>query len=188
MKDLPMPSGDPPHLFSARESVEARADKLDINMSLVSRLIAAQFPHWADLPIEPVESDGWDNRTFRLGDEMAVRLPSAERYSEQVKKEHRCLPRLAPLLPLPIPFPLAMGVPADGYPWHWSIYRWIEGENAMTGTIDDLSRFATTLARFLAALQQIDAAAGPPPGQHNFFRGGPLAVYDAETRGHCGRV
>jgi len=158
------------------------ATKVDINVSLVGQLVTAQFPQWADLPIKPVEFDGWDNRTFRLGEDMTVRLPSAEAYTSQVEKEHRWLPRLAPLLPLPIPVPLAMGVPADGYPWHWSVYRWLEGENATIERIADLHQFATTLAQFLAALQRIDPAGGPPPGQHNFFRGGPLAIYDTETR------
>ncbi|MEE9254632.1 MAG: aminoglycoside phosphotransferase family protein, partial [Pseudomonadales bacterium] len=74
------------------------------------------------------------------------------------------------------------GVPADGYPWRWSVYRWLEGENATIERIADLREFATTLVGFLAALQRIDAAGGPPPGQHNFFRGGPLAIYDTETR------
>ncbi len=165
-----MPSSDMP------------ATKVDINVSLVGQLVTAQFPQWADLPIKPAEFDGWDNRTFRLGEDMSVRLPSAACYAGQVEKEHRWLPRLAPLLPLPIPVPLAMGVPADGFPWHWSVYRWLEGENATIERIDDLHRFATTLARFLAALQQIDPAGGPPPGQHNFFRGGPLAIYDTGTR------
>jgi aminoglycoside phosphotransferase (APT) family kinase protein len=145
-------------------------------------LIATQFPQWADLPVEPVEAGGWDNKTFHLGAHMTVRLPSAARYAPQVEKEHRWLPKLAPLLPLPIPVPLAMGVPADGYPWHWSVYRWLEGEVATAGRIADLSEFATTLADFLTALYRIDPSGGPPPGQHNFFRGGPLAVYDAETR------
>jgi aminoglycoside phosphotransferase (APT) family kinase protein len=158
------------------------ATRVDINASLVRQLVVSQFPQWADLSIKPVEFDGWDNRTFRLGDQMCVRLPSAERYAGQVEKEHRWLPRLAPLLPLSIPVPLAMGVPADGYRWHWSVYRWLEGENAAVGRIADLQQFATTLARFLAALQQIDPTGGPPPGRHNFFRGGPLATYDAETR------
>jgi aminoglycoside phosphotransferase (APT) family kinase protein len=158
------------------------ATKVNINVSLVGQLVTAQFPQWADLPIKPVAFDGWDNRTFRLGKEMAVRLPSAERYTLQVEKEQRWLPRLAPLLPLPIPVPLAMGVPADGYPWHWSVYRWLEGENATIECIADLHQFATTLAQFLAALQRLDPAGGPPPGQHNFFRGGPLAIYDSETR------
>lgn len=75
-----------------------------------------------------------------------------------------------------------MGVAADGYPWHWSIYRWLEGEDAAIERIADLSQFATTLAQFLTALQRIDATGRPPPGQHNFFRGGPLAIYDGETR------
>ena len=155
---------------------------MDIDFSLVSQLVTAQFPQWADLPIEPVEFDGWDNKTFRLGEDMTVRLPSAEAYSSQVEKEHRWLPRLAPLLPLPIPVPLAMGVPADGYPWHWSIYRWLEGENATIERIENLRQFATTLAQFLAALQWIDPNGGPPPGKDNFFRGAELAIYDTETR------
>ena len=156
--------------------------EVEINVSLVRRLVTAQFPRWADLPIRAVEFDGWDNRTFRLGETMSVRLPSAEWYAAQVEKEHRWLPRLAPLLPLPIPVPLAMGVPAEGYPWNWSIYRWLDGEPATLAPIADLPQFATTLAHFLTALQRIDPTGGPPPGPHNFYRGGPLMVYDGETR------
>jgi aminoglycoside phosphotransferase (APT) family kinase protein len=158
------------------------ATKVDISVSLVHQLVAAQFPQWAGLPIKPVEFDGWDNRTFHLGDDMSVRLPSAERYAAQVEKEHRWLPKLAPLLPLPIPVPLAMGVPANGYPWHWSVYRWLEGEPTTIEPIENLCQFATTLAQFLVALQRIDPIGGPPPGRHNFFRGGPLTTYDTETR------
>jgi aminoglycoside phosphotransferase (APT) family kinase protein len=156
---------------------------MDINASLVRELVAAQFPVWADLPVYPVELDGHDNRTFRLGSTMSVRLPSHERYLAQVDKEQQWLPRLAPRLPLAVPIPLAMGLPSDRYPWRWSVYRWLEGENATTAHIQDLPAFATTLAQFLCALQQTDARDGPLPGQHNFFRGGPLTVYDAETRG-----
>jgi aminoglycoside phosphotransferase (APT) family kinase protein len=153
-----------------------------IDVALVRRLVATQFPKWADLPIRPVASGGWDNRTFHLGEHMSVRLPSAAPYALQVAKEHRWLPKLAPLLPLPIPVPLAMGRPAEGFPWHWSVYRWLEGEPATIERIADLSEFATALAQFLIALQRIDATGGPPPGQHNFFRGGPLAIYDGESR------
>lgn len=159
-----------------------RTTQVDINTSLVRRLVAAQFPHWTHLLVRPVEFDGWDNRTFRLGEFMAVRLPSAEAYAPQVKKQHRWLPRLAPLLPLPIPVPLALGVPAEGYPWHWSVYRWLPGETAGLDRIADLRQFATDLAQFLSALQRVDPSGGPPPGQYNFFRGAHLAVYDAETR------
>ncbi len=145
-------------------------------------MIAAQFPRWAGLPIRPVDLDGWDNTTFRLGEDMSVRLPSAERYAAQVEKEHRWLPKLAPLLPLPIPTPLAKGAPTDDYPFPWSVYRWIEGENAAIGRIADPVEFATTLAAFLTALYRIDPTDGPPPGPHNFFRGAPPEVYDAESR------
>jgi aminoglycoside phosphotransferase (APT) family kinase protein len=155
--------------------------RVDINISHVRQLVASQFPQWADLPIRAVEVSGRDNRTFRLGEHMSVRLPSAERYAAQVKKEHRWLPKLAPLLPLQIPIPLAMGVPADGYPWHWSVYRWLEGKSATIERIAGLPQFAITLAQFLVALQRINPAGGPPPGPHNFFRGGPLTVYDSET-------
>ncbi|MGH3087064.1 MAG: phosphotransferase, partial [Rubrobacteraceae bacterium] len=126
------------------------ADEVDINVSLVRRLVAAQFPEWADLPIRPVEAGGVDNETFHLGSRMTVRLPSAASYALQVEKEHRWLPKLAPLLPLPIPVPLAKGSPAEGYPWQWSVYRWLEGETATTERIADLRRFATALAEFLA--------------------------------------
>ena len=156
--------------------------KPNIDEVLVSRLIATQFPQWKDLPIRPVEFGGWDNRTFHLGDEMTARLPSAAAYSLQVQKEHRWLPRLAPLLPLPVPVPLAMGVPAENYPWHWSVYGWIEGETAKRERIASLSQFAADLAGFLVALQRIEATGGPAPGQHNFFRGGLLSVYDGEAR------
>lgn len=152
-----------------------------IDAALARCLIAAQFPQWAHLPIAPVAVSGWDNRTFHLGDAMAVRLPSAAHYAAQVEKEQRWLPQLAPHLPLPIPQPLALGAPACGYPWRWSIYRWLDGEPATLDQVGDLNDFATALAGFLVALQQIDASEGPRAGAQNFHRGGALAVYDAET-------
>ena len=156
--------------------------QVSIDASLVARLIASQFPHWRDLPITPVPFDGWDNRTFRLGDDMSVRLPSAAGYAAQVAKEHRWLPFLAPYLPLPIPVPLAAGAPDTGYPWNWSVYQWIEGGVASNARIDDLNDFASSLGHFLVALQRIDPGGGPPAGPHSFFRGGPVETYDAETR------
>jgi aminoglycoside phosphotransferase (APT) family kinase protein len=113
---------------------------------------------------------------------MSVRLPSAERYVAQVEKEHRWLPYLAPLLPLPIPVPLALGAPDGDYPWPWSVYRWLDGETASPDRVQDLRSFAIDLARFLTALQRIDATDGPLAGPHNFFRGGALATYDGQTR------
>jgi aminoglycoside phosphotransferase (APT) family kinase protein len=129
-----------------------------------------------------VDLDGWDNTTFRLGDDRSIRLPSADRYVLQVDKEHRWLPILAPQPPLPIPVPHAKGVPGCGFPRPWSVYRWLAGEPATVERVADLNRFATGLADFLAALYKIDPAGGPEPGKHNFFRGGPLATYDSEAR------
>ena len=153
-----------------------------IDDTLVRRMVAAQFPQWADLPVRSAAVGGWDNKTFRLGEQMIVRLPSAADYSVQVEKEHRWLPKLAPLLPLSIPTPLAIGEPAGDYPWRWSIYRWIEGDTAAPERIADLSGFAASLAQFLIALQRINTTDGPGPGPHNFYRGGSLTTYDAETR------
>ena len=118
-----------------------------IDAALVRRLVRSQFPEWAGLPVVPVEADGWDNRTFHLGDDMTVRLPSAAGYAASVEKEQRFLPFLAPHLPLPVPVPLAKGQPGEGYPHHWSINRWLHGETASLDRIDDLSEFATDPGR-----------------------------------------
>jgi aminoglycoside phosphotransferase (APT) family kinase protein len=158
------------------------SDEVDTDMSLVGRLLAGQFPQWANLPLEPVPSAGTDNALYRLGEGMVVRLPRIHWAAGQVEKEQRWLPRLAPHLPLAIPVPLAMGMPAEGYPWHWSVYRWLAGETASIERVADLRQAATDLARFIAALQRIDPSGGPPPGPHNSQRGEPLAARDARTR------
>jgi aminoglycoside phosphotransferase (APT) family kinase protein len=107
---------------------------------------------------------------------MGVRLPRVEWVTAEVHKEHEWLPRLASMLPLAIPQPLAMGAPAEGYPWVWSVYRWIEGADAITEPVADARGAATSLAEFVAALQRFDATGGPGPGPHNYFRGVPLAA------------
>ena len=152
-------------------------DELETDASLIGRLLAAQFPHWADLPIEPVQSSGTDNAIYRLGDDMAVRLPRIHWATGQPELEHEWLPRLAPHLPLAIPVPLAQGAPGEGYPWQWSIHRWLGGETATLERIADPDSFAKELAEFVTALQRIDAKDGPPAG-----RGVPLAMRDAPTR------
>lgn len=155
---------------------------LTIDARLVGSLLASQFPRWAELCIEPVQPGGWDNKTFRLGEHLLVRLPNAQAYAEQVEKEHRWLPILAPSLPLRIPTPLALGAPGCGYPWSWAVYRWLDGHTASHESLADTPEFATGLAQFLVALQQINPSGGPAPGQHNFYRGGSLMTYDKETR------
>ncbi|MEV0718713.1 aminoglycoside phosphotransferase family protein [Asanoa sp. NPDC050611] len=149
----------------------------------MSRLVAKQFPQWAELPVTPVANGGWDNRTFHLGPRMSVRMPSAAEYALAVDKEHRWLPALAPRLPLPVSTPIAKGEPGEGYPFPWSIYAWLDGEPARADRIADPIRFAVDLAEFLAALRQIDPADGPRPGLHNWYRGGTLKTYEGLLRG-----
>jgi aminoglycoside phosphotransferase (APT) family kinase protein len=157
-------------------------DELDIDASLVRQLLATQFPRWAELPIQRIEPTGTDNAIYRLGEDMVVRLPRVARTVATLEKERAWLPRLAPHLPLAVPVPLAEGTPTAGYPWVWSVYRWLEGTDATVEPIADLDRAASDLARFIAALQAIDPAGGPPPGEHNFFRGEALAARDAAVR------
>lgn len=153
------------------------ADELDTDVALVRRLLAAQFPQWADLPLERVPSAGTDNALYRLGEEMVVRMPRIHWAVGQVEMEHRWLPRLAPHLPLAVPVPLALGKPADGYPWQWSVCPWLEGENPSLEQLADPCEAARDLAGFIAALQRIDTAGAPPSG-----RGEPLAARDQYTR------
>jgi aminoglycoside phosphotransferase (APT) family kinase protein len=154
-------------------------DEVRTDAALVRRLLAAQFPHWARLDIEPVRSDGTDNAMYRLGGELAARLPRRPGAVRPMDKEHTWLARLAPALPLPLPLPLAKGAPGEGYPWPWSVCRWLDGENPTPGQIGDADRFANDLAAFLRALQAIDAAGAPRAGEHNYGRGAPLAQWRA---------
>ncbi|WLQ42524.1 aminoglycoside phosphotransferase family protein [Streptomyces laculatispora] len=153
-----------------------------IDAALVTRLIDAQFSRWSGLPVTPVAVDGWDNRTYRLGDAMTVRLPTAAGYVPAVTKEHHWLPRLAPSLPVAVPPVLALGAPGEGYPYPWSVRRWLRGETAGPDRIDGLSRFAVSVAEFLLALQRCDASDGPLAGAHSWYRGASPAHYDEETR------
>lgn len=145
-----------------------------IDVTLVRRLLAAQFPQWADLPIVPAASFGTDNATYRLDEDKLVRLPRFPRWAPQVEREQRWLPRLAPHLPLAIPVPLAMGIPAEGYPFHWSCYPWLDGENPTIERIADPDQAARDLAGFITALRRIDPDGGPPPEASNAFRGVPM--------------
>lgn len=161
---------------------KVHADEVPVDAALIRRLLAEQFPEWADLPVHPVMPWGTDNAVYRLGDAMVARLPRTPRTSRTLEMERHWLPRLAPQLPLAIPLPLADGSPSDGYPFKWSVYRWLPGESATAERITDMEQLATDLARFIAALQRIDSADGPPPSEVNSFRGVPLARRDSGTR------
>lgn len=153
------------------------ANEIYIDTHVVRRLLAQQFPQWSDLPIQLIESAGTDNVTYRLGENMAVRLPRIASAAPQIDKEYKWLPQLAPHLPLDIPVPIGKGIPNEEYPWPWTIYKWIDGNNATFERITDLSQAAIQLGHFIFAMQQIDPTNGPLSQ-----RGHPLAVYDQETR------
>jgi aminoglycoside phosphotransferase (APT) family kinase protein len=156
-------------------------NEIHTDAQLVGRLLAAQFPQWADLSLTPIPSAGTDNALYGLGNDMVVRLPRIDWAVGQAEKERRWLPRLAPFLPLAIPVQLAMGEPGDGYPWPWSIYQWLPGESATLERLADPRQAAVQLAQFITALQQVDTTGGPPAAEHN-LRGAPLALRDRLTR------
>lgn len=153
-------------------------DEVATDSDLVRRLIAAQFPKWAELPISPVSSSGTCNALYRLGEDKVVRLPRAG-WADGIAFDFRWLPMLSPLLPCAIPEPLGRGRPTAEYPFQWGVYGWLEGENPVAGRIADGDGLALDLARVVRALRvvQLDGARSPDTG-----RGGPLAKRDEPTR------
>jgi aminoglycoside phosphotransferase (APT) family kinase protein len=157
------------------------ADEVPTDVGLVRRLLAAQFPQWAGLPLTPVPSAGTDNAVYRLGEDKAVRLPRIHWATGQIARERTWLPRLAPHLSLELPVQLAVGTPDAGYPYEWGVYRWLAGESAADAPSISLEEIAVALARFIAALQQLDPTGGPAAVEHQ-LRGAPLRLRDAVTR------
>lgn len=156
---------------------QMHVDEITINTALVKELLEAQFPQWASLPLTPVHSMGTDNALYKLGSEMSIRLPRLPAAAQHAHIEHDWLPTFALTSPLAIPILIAQGVPQANYPWHWSIYKWLEGENAYDHPIIDKRRAALDLAHFITALQKIDSTGGPVSR-----RGVPLKMRNKEVR------
>lgn len=155
--------------------VRMHADEIDIDTDLVRRLVAGQFPAWAGLPVEPVPSSGTDNAMFRLGDDLAVRLPRIGRAVNGIAKEQELASLLAPHLPVDMPEPVGLGEPAGDYPYPWTVCRWLPGANpTVHGTKPEL---AEDLAAFVTAVRELDPAGAPVSS-----RGVPLATRDEPTR------
>ncbi|MET8506553.1 aminoglycoside phosphotransferase family protein [Streptomyces sp. NPDC004787] len=144
-----------------------------IDEGLARRLVDAQFPQWAGLPLRELESAGTDNAVFRLGEEYLVRLPKADWARGQVEKEQRWLPRLAPALPLDVPVPVGLGEPGEGFDQAWSVYTWLDGSDAFAAPVTDLAHAAVALGDFGVALRGVDATGGPAS-----FRGGPVTDWE----------
>ncbi|MGE6740874.1 aminoglycoside phosphotransferase family protein [Allorhizobium pseudoryzae] len=157
-------------------------DRLTIAVDTVRALVADQFPQWAGLEIRQVGVNGWDNSTFHLGEAMKIRLPTAIRYQPQVEKEALLLPHLASHLPYQVPEPVAIGQPGHGYPFSWSVQSFLPGETISATPSPNRNQLALDIAAYLTVLHRVPTGDAPPPGPHNFFRGGALSVYDAETK------
>jgi aminoglycoside phosphotransferase (APT) family kinase protein len=152
-------------------------DEVETDSELVRRLLAAQHPQWAELPIERVQSAGTDNAMYRLGDHLAVRLPRIHWSVDNVAKERTWLPVLAPHLPLAVPLPVATGNPDEVFPYPWSVVRWVVGEMATLDRLSDPVQAALDLAAFVLALQAVDPTGGPEPR-----RGFPVRLQDEGVR------
>lgn len=145
-------------------------NEIHVDAALVRRLLRAQFPDWAELPLAAVDESGTDHTLFRLGADMVVRMPIMEYAAHQATRAARWVPFLAPRVPLALPTPLAIGEPGAGYPLRWSVVSWIDGERATTENLDP-GPAAADLARFVTALHASDATDGPPAGPGTGFRG-----------------
>ena len=143
--------------------------EVDIDESLVRRLLGDQNPDLADLELREL-GHGWDNVMYRLGEDLTVRLPRRQFAVELLEKEQRWLSILAEGLPVRVPVPLRHGTPTSYFPWPWSIGPWLPGEMAATAEGNQSPELAQDLAEFLAALHQ----EAPPDAPINPLRGVPL--------------
>ncbi len=141
--------------------LKMHTDEVHTDAELAQRLLAAQFPQWAGLPVRRVLSFGTDNALYRLGDDLQVRLPRIGWAVGQVEKELEWLPRLAPHLPLRVPQPLALGQPGEGYPYPWGVYRWLPGRMLSLSEMAARPELAGQLAEFVLALRKCDQTDAP---------------------------
>ncbi|MBN8827962.1 MAG: aminoglycoside phosphotransferase family protein [Sphingobacteriia bacterium] len=155
-----------------------------ITIQTAKKLIQEQFPEFSHLPITEVEKQGHDNRTYRLGDDILIRMPTADEYALKVSIEQELLPKLAPFLSISIPAPIKMGKPSNDYSYPFSIYKWLPGKslNLINLSTKEKEILAFDLARFLQELHAIKNVAGLVPGQHNWWRGDHISVYDKNVR------
>jgi aminoglycoside phosphotransferase (APT) family kinase protein len=164
------------------------AAEVEVSADLVRRLLAEQHPDLACLPVEFL-ANGWDNELYRVGDGLVARLPRRALAAEIIMNEQRWLPRLAPRLPLPIPYPERTGVPAHDYPYPWSVVPYLPGMPAAQATFDPAAA-AAAVGGFLGALHvpaPADAPANPVRGIPLAERAGLFAANLALLTGQAGQ-
>lgn len=136
---------------------------VEVSPDQAAAVISEQFPPWAGLALRRVEPGGSDHVIYRLGDELAARFPRHDGAAGQARHEAHWLPRVAEHLPLAVPRPVALGEPADGYPWNWAVHRWLDGEAVSVEEYEDSGDAADTLAGFISALQALPVGCAPDP-------------------------
>jgi aminoglycoside phosphotransferase (APT) family kinase protein len=150
-------------------------DELAISAALVRGLLAEQLPDLAGLPLREV-GRGTVNAMYRLGDDLAVRLPRTAEWAGDLERERVWLPRLRERISLRVPEPVAQGYPTEDYPLPWAVYRWLEGDHYDDGLVDDEWGAVDDLARFVRELRAGSVDDAPPTGRR------PLAELDEWTR------
>ena len=156
--------------------------EVDVGPDVVRGLVARQLPRWATLPVRRIASGGTDNALYRLGDDLAVRLPLHEGAVGGLVKELRWLPFFAGRFTLDIPEVVAAGEPDDAYPFPWAVMRWLDGGDALTSDLESLPDTAIRLGGFVRELRDCPTDDAPAPGTEGFVRGMPLARRDASFR------
>jgi aminoglycoside phosphotransferase (APT) family kinase protein len=159
------------------------ADEVDTDPSLVQRLVARSFPEWAGLQVAPVLPRGTDNANYRLGKDKLVRLPRQEEKVAGLERELEWLPVFAEAVPLEVPEALGRGEPAEGFPFPWVVFTWVEGENVAVEEIADPQQAALALAELILAVRGLDPS-GAPPG----LRDGALRELDDWVRAGAAKL
>lgn len=157
--------------------MEMPAAEVEIDETFVAGLLQEQFPELAGQELRLL-TNGWDNAIFRLGEDLAVRLPRRQAAVELIHNEQRWLPQLASHTRVPVPIPVYVGRPGRGYPWPWSITRWHPGVIAAELPAPQRGTIAVAMAEFLNTWHR----PAPPDAPHNPVRGTPLQWRDAGVR------
>lgn len=150
-----------------------------VDAGLVRRLLAAQHPQWADLPVTPVAEHGTDHWLFRLGDDLVARMPRIGWAADQAVSDARWLPGLAAHVPVELPVPRALGEPSADYPFRWSVAPWLPGAPPTSTNVEPVV-LADELAAFVGALHAVDATDGP--ARTGTERGAPVRSWDESVR------
>ena len=175
-------------MIGLNAAVTLHADELPVDEALVRRMIADQLPEHVGLPVRRLSASGSSNSLFRLGDELLVRVPRQPGGSATILKEARWLPYLEDALPAGVPEIVAVGEPAHGYPEHWSVVRWVDGEHPTAAASGTGSRnlLACDLAAVVRALHELDV---PPEARKDaalrWYRGEPLSAIDSDIRAYA---